>query len=177
LNGGPGDDALIGGQQADVLIGGTGADQLVGGGGNDAFRFTGLGDAGDKIIDYNNSGTDHVELSVPGFSLQNQAGPGSATLVLDTASTINNADIVVWTGASHADMDTPAEVNAMLAGKAASTFVGGVFVLAYDQTGHVALYYDDHANDGTATSTVTMITTFDSLTSTSTFTGSDFLFV
>jgi VCBS repeat-containing protein len=65
LNGGAGDDALVGGQQGDVLIGGAGADQLVGGGGNDAFRFTGLSDAGDKIIDYNSSGTDRVELSVP----------------------------------------------------------------------------------------------------------------
>jgi hypothetical protein len=71
-------------------------------------------------------------------------------------------------------MDSAAEINAMLAGKT-GTFAGGAFVLAYDPTGKVALWYDDSASNGG--STVTMITTFDNLTSTSTFSGSDFLFV
>jgi len=173
LTGGAGADALVGGQNNDLLIGGPGADQLFGGSNGDLFRFTSLGDAGDKILDFTTTGggADAVQLSVPGFSLQNQAGAGAATMPDDTAN-IGGADIVRWTG-SAASMDTAGEVDTFLAGKA-GTFAGGVFVLAYDATGHVALYYDDHANAG---STVTLISTFDNLTSTSTFTGSDFIFV
>jgi len=176
LTGGAGADALVGGQNSDLLTGGSGADQLFGGASSDAFRFTNLGDAGDKILDFVTSGggTDAVQLSVPGFSLQNQAGAGAANMVDDTAGSIAGADIVRWTGAA-ASMDTAAEVNSFLAGKA-GTFAGGVFVLAYDQTGHVALYYDDHAN-ATAGSTVTMITSFDNQTLTSAFTAGDFIFV
>jgi len=175
LTGGAGADALIGGPNSDQLTGGSGADQLFGGAASDAFRFTSLGDAGDKILDFTTTGggADTVQLSVPGFSLQNQSSAGAANMLDDTAVSIASADIVRWTGAA-ASMDTAGEINTFLAGKA-GTFAGGVFVLAYDQTGHVALYYDDHAN--AAGSTVTLINTFDSLTSTSTFTASDFLFV
>jgi VCBS repeat-containing protein len=174
LTGGAGDDALVGGQNVDLLIGGAGSDQLYGGANSDAFRFTAVGDAGDKILDFQTTGgnADTVQLSVPGFSLQN---PAAVAFVDDTAATIAGANIIRWTG-SVASMDTPGEVNAFLATKA-GTFAGGAFVLAYDTNGHVALYYDDHANDGTATSTVTMITSFDNMTSTSTFVSNDFLFV
>jgi VCBS repeat-containing protein len=175
LNGGAGSDALVGGAAGDLLVGGGGFDQLFGGASSDAFRFTGLGDATDKILDFATTGgqADTVELSVPGFSLQTQVGAGAATMLDDTAASIGGADIVRWTGAA-ASMDSAAEINAMLAGKT-GTFAGGVFVLAYDPTGKVALWYDDHANS--AGSSVTMVATFDNLTSTSTFTASDFLFV
>ncbi|MDB5428489.1 MAG: hypothetical protein JWR43_2464, partial [Phenylobacterium sp.] len=92
-----------------------------------------------------------------------------------TASSIAGADIVRWTGPA-ASMDSSAEINTMLAGKT-GTFAGGVFVLAYDPAGHVALYYDDSGSN--AASTVTLVTTYDNLTSASmpTFLASDFAFV
>jgi hypothetical protein len=91
-----------------------------------------------------------------------------------TGGQIAGADLVRWTGAVTA-VDTAAEVNSMLAGQTGA-FNGGVFVLAYESTGHVALYYDNNAAGGTA-SGVTLIATFDNLTSTSSFKGSDFLFI
>jgi VCBS repeat-containing protein len=171
LTGGAGDDVLVGGQNTDLLIGGSGADQLFGGAASDFFRFTSLGDAGDKILDFQTTGgqADLVQLSVPGFSLQNSA----AVAFVNDAANISTANIVQWTGAA-ANMDSAGEINTFLAGKA-GTFAGGVFVLAYDPSGKVALWYDDHANN--AGSTVTEITTFDSMTSTSTFTSGDFVFI
>src|SRR5437879_13383872 len=92
---------------------------------------------------------------------------------LGAGSSIAGADVVRWTGPA-ASMDSSAEINSMLTGKA-GTFGGGVFVLAYDPSGKVALWYDDSASN--SGSTVTEITTFDNLTSTSTFVSNDFLFV
>ena len=175
--GGTGNDALVGGAAGDLLIGGAGFDQLFGAASSDLFRFNGLGDATDKILDFTTTGgnADTVQLGAPGFSLQNQAGAGGASMVDAgvAASSIAGADIVRWTGPA-GSMDSAAEVNAMLAGKA-STFAGGVFVLGFDATGKVALWYDDSANN--AASSVTMVATFDNLTSTATFSGSNFLFV
>jgi hypothetical protein len=177
LNGGAGNDALVGGAAGDLLIGGVGSDQLFGAASSDSFRFNGLGDATDKILDFATTGgnADVVQLGTPGFSVQNQAGAGGANMV-DAgvgASSIAGADIVRWTGPA-GSMDSAAEVNAMLAGKA-STFAGGVFVLGFDATGKVALWYDDSANN--AASSVTMVATFDNLAATSTFTAGNFLFV
>jgi hypothetical protein len=178
LTGGGGDDALVGGQNNDLLIGESGADQLFGGGNNDLFRFTSLGDAGDKILDFE-IGSDKVQLSVPGFSLANQSGAGAATMI-DAAVlgagglSIAGADIVRWTGPVATDMDSAAEINAMLAGKTGAV-AGGVFVLAYDAAGKVALYYDDSASN--AASNVTLVTSFTNLASTSSLLGTDFVFV
>jgi len=174
MNGGAGADALIGGPQGDLVIGGAGADQLVGGAGNDQFRFTSLGDAGDTILDFTHS-SDVVQLSVPGFSLANQAGAGGANLVNAgaAASSIAGADIVLWTGTA-SSMDSAAEINTMLAGKA-GTFAGGVFVVAYDALGKVALYYDDSASN--AASNVTLVTNFANLTATSSLGAGDFIFI
>lgn len=66
LDGGAGNDELEGGAGADVLTGGTGNDQLRGGGGSDTYRF-GLGDGQDAIDDSYDTAQDFVELA-PGVT-------------------------------------------------------------------------------------------------------------
>jgi Ca2+-binding RTX toxin-like protein len=66
LQGGAGDDTLVGNEGNDILIGGTGADLLQGGAGNDTYRFS-RGDGADTVRDRiatgNNGGTDAIEFA------------------------------------------------------------------------------------------------------------------
>ena len=56
ITGGAGADAITGGSGADTLTGGGGADALTGGGGQDTFVYNAVGDFGDTISDFLNSG-------------------------------------------------------------------------------------------------------------------------
>jgi len=171
LVGNSGGDLLQGDAGADTLVGGGGGDTLVGGAGNDVFRYQASNEGGDHITVFDLGG-DRVEIAASGFSLANQAGAGAATLV-NSGGNIAGADIVRWTGAASA-MDSPAEINAMLASQA-GTFSGGVLVLGYD-AGKAALYYDTNAAGGGASS-VTLIATFDSVLSTNSLQSADFVFI
>ena len=187
LSGSGGDDSLDGGGGLDTLTGGGGNDTLSGGSGADAFVFTSAADGSDHITDFKGSkdgtdGKDVVHLDVPGFAVFNQASPGAANLVSlgaaaatvgPVGTSIATADIVSWTGLAAA-MDTAAEVNAMLAAQNGK-FAGGVFVLGYDSAGKVALYHDDDAANGS--SLVTLVTSYDSLTNTTSLGSGDFLFI
>ncbi|MBW4654771.1 MAG: VCBS repeat-containing protein [Kaiparowitsia implicata GSE-PSE-MK54-09C] len=61
MNGKGGNDVLVGGAGNDTLIGRLGADTLEGGNGRDTFRYLGLDDAGDTIIDFT-PGEDVIDL-------------------------------------------------------------------------------------------------------------------
>jgi VCBS repeat-containing protein len=64
-----GDDLLDGGANADRLVGGSGADQLTGGSGADAFWFDAPADGTDIIGDFNSAEGDKVVLSAAGLGL------------------------------------------------------------------------------------------------------------
>lgn len=51
--GGAGSDAITGRQGSDFIMGGLGVDFLSGGGNQDLFVFTGVGDQGDIVVDFN----------------------------------------------------------------------------------------------------------------------------
>ncbi len=61
INGKGGNDVLVGGPGNDILIGRLGADTLEGGSGRDTFRYLGLEDAGDTIVDFT-PGEDVIDL-------------------------------------------------------------------------------------------------------------------
>ncbi|WP_161792440.1 Calx-beta domain-containing protein [Croceibacterium mercuriale] len=63
LLGGNDDDYLEGGDGADLLVGGRGNDILVGGNGADTFRFAGINEGVDRVLDYNVA-DDRLELGV-----------------------------------------------------------------------------------------------------------------
>ncbi|HEX6660283.1 MAG TPA: Ig-like domain-containing protein, partial [Sphingomicrobium sp.] len=64
INGGVGDDALVGGQKDDTITGGAGADQLIGGQGNDTFVYTATSQSTpashDTIFDFEEAGAQDV---------------------------------------------------------------------------------------------------------------------
>lgn len=80
IGGNGGADVLAGGAGDDVLDGGTGADKMSGGAGNDSFT---VDDAGDRVIETADEGTDSVKASVS-FSLsanvENLTLTGSAVI-------------------------------------------------------------------------------------------------
>jgi Ca2+-binding RTX toxin-like protein len=84
IHGGAGSDYLVGNEGNDTLNGGTGNDYLNGGAGSDIFRFT--GDAGnDTVLDFT-SGTDKIDLSSFGITIDNVAATqteGGTLLAVD----------------------------------------------------------------------------------------------
>ena len=71
LDGGDGDDIIMGSGGNDILNGGAGRDRLIGGRGADEFRYTGLSDGTDTIVDFNADQGDvlglHLLLDGSGF--------------------------------------------------------------------------------------------------------------
>ncbi|MEO1018907.1 MAG: DUF4114 domain-containing protein, partial [Pseudomonadota bacterium] len=63
LAGAEGRDALRGGDGDDLLIGGANPDSLSGDAGADTFKYTGLGDARDTILDFNANDGDRLDIS------------------------------------------------------------------------------------------------------------------
>jgi len=110
LNGGGGNDSLIGGGGGDVLRGGRGNDMMNGGGGNDIFVFK-TGDGEDRIVAFNISADDKIDLSRIG-AIQNfqdlsnnhlrqigddiliRAGNDRITLVNKDADSLTDADFI-----------------------------------------------------------------------------------
>jgi len=190
LYGGSGNDTIIGGGDVDEIIGGYGADTLTAQGGNDVFRYWSVQDAGDTITDFGTGITDNdrFEFRLPwsadgftgGFQMANQGSAGSATmntLVVTGAGTSTgtmlNADVINFTAATKAFADSAAEIDALL-DNSATSFNGGVLVVAYDASGNVALYYDADAND---LGGVTQLVTLGGIGSTSTLVAADFSFI
>jgi pimeloyl-ACP methyl ester carboxylesterase len=77
------------------------------------------------------------------------------------------------TSANKTLADSAAEIDALLK-NATGTFNGGVFVVGYDASGNVALYYDADAND---IGGVTQLVTLTGVGSTATLTAGDFSFI
>jgi Ca2+-binding RTX toxin-like protein len=77
LKGFGGADRLIGGDGLNILVGGKGQDILTGGVGTDVFQFTGPGDLGDRITNFDSAG-DLLHLSGALFrSSPGQLGPNA----------------------------------------------------------------------------------------------------
>jgi Ca2+-binding RTX toxin-like protein len=106
-----GADSLSGGAGADTLVGGAGNDTLIGGAGEDAFRFDGLAEGPDRIVDFQ-VGVDSLLISAAGFGggltagvdltgaqfLVNTSGfsnaaPGTAQFVYNSASGALSFDV------------------------------------------------------------------------------------
>ena len=62
MNGGDGDDLILGEEGADILVGGAGSDRLIGGKGPDIFVFDDDGEH-TEIIDDFSDGEDCIDLS------------------------------------------------------------------------------------------------------------------
>ena len=96
LRGGAGDDQLLGGEGNDRLDGGAGADQLAGGAGNDTYI---VDDAGDRVDELVNEGTDTVQASVSyvlGANVENLTLTGTG-LLSGSGNELNN--VLVANGA------------------------------------------------------------------------------
>lgn len=95
LNGGAGVDVLDGGNGHDQLDGGTGADTMSGGAGNDSYY---VDNAGDKVIELLNHGTDTVYTALHSYTLtanvENLIGTSSDKQLL-TGNALRN---VITTG-------------------------------------------------------------------------------
>ena len=87
LTAGPGGDEMEGGDGDDTLAGGTGVDELSGDAGNDRFTWTtgdeaGLADGGEGVDTFAVTGSDDKD----GFTLRNEAAPGTSSLTRHGAS-------------------------------------------------------------------------------------------
>lgn len=99
-----------------------------------------------------------------------------ATLVVSgttTTGSMAGADVVNLSSSDKTKADSIAEIDALLK-NASGTFNGGVFVVGYDASGNVAIYYDADAND---LGGVTLITHLTGVTDTTTIVASDFAFI
>jgi len=88
-------DYLIGNNTANRIDGGTGADTMYGGGGNDIYV---VDNAADKVVDYQNAGTDTILASVD-FDLRTTPGVENLTLTgTENLTAIGNAANTAGTG-------------------------------------------------------------------------------
>jgi VCBS repeat-containing protein len=66
IDGGDGNDTIVGSAGADTIAGGAGADQLTGGAGTDTFVFNSFADGIDTITDFT-AGSDRFNIAAAGF--------------------------------------------------------------------------------------------------------------
>jgi Ca2+-binding RTX toxin-like protein len=135
LLGGSGADSLVGAGGADTLDGGAGADTMVGGAGDDVYI---VDDPGDRVIDPNGNGTDHVFASVS----FNMGGTELERLTLTGVAAINGTgnsigNWIVGNGAANRLWGLGGD-DTLDGGAGADTMEGGI---GND------LYYVDDVND------------------------------
>ncbi|SFK79259.1 beta strand repeat-containing protein [Falsiroseomonas stagni] len=102
LDGADGNDTLNGGAGNDTLTGGAGNDSLLGGTGSDVFLFRSIGEAPDRIADYNVA-EDSIQVSASGF-----AGPLTIgiDLVANNLYVANAAGVATVAGTGQFVFDT-----------------------------------------------------------------------
>src|SRR5262249_33228705 len=67
-------DSILGGSGAESLVGGLGNDTLVGGDGNDLYAFAGTGLGTDRIVEAASAGIDHLDFHLFGSSISVNLG-------------------------------------------------------------------------------------------------------
>ncbi|MEB3359464.1 MAG: calcium-binding protein [Synechococcales bacterium] len=82
-----GNDTLIGGPKNDLLSGGPDADYMAGGAGNDIYY---VDDAGDRVVEAFNSGTDRIESSLGLTNLTSYANVENLTLIGEAVNGYGN---------------------------------------------------------------------------------------
>ena len=121
LRGGAGEDQLLGGDGNDRLDGGAGADRLAGGTGNDTYLVDNAGDRVDELV---NEGTDTVQASVSyvlGANVENLTLTG-AGLLSGSGNELNN--VLVANGAGSL-LNGLAGNDVLKGGAAHDVLVGG----------------------------------------------------
>lgn len=145
LNGGTGNDKLVGNGAANKLDGGEGNDNMTGGAGDDTYIVDATGDS---VVEASSGGTDTITASVS-YTL----GANLETLILDTGFTINgtgNSDANTLTGNN--------KNNTLTGGLGADTITGGdgkdkiVLTETTSSADHV-VFADTYANNDSDTIT------------------------
>jgi len=131
IDGGAGNDIILGSEGNDVILGSAGDDTISGGGGNDTFQYTGTA-AGNDIVD-GGAGTDSIValanstiIRLAGLSNVETISGGSFTGVKIAGS--GNADILDFTNVTLtaiASIDGGAGDDIMTGNAAANTIAGG----------------------------------------------------
>ncbi|MBW4329900.1 hypothetical protein KY084_03300 [Stakelama sp. CBK3Z-3] len=128
LYGGAGDDMLDGGWGDDFMDGGAGADTMAGGIGDDVFR---VDNAGDKIIEWADSGTDTVISSIDytlQTNLENLVLEGDADLkgvgnMHDNILVGNSGSNILWAGGGRDVIDGGAGADTLYGSSGDDSFV------------------------------------------------------
>ncbi|HZF96112.1 MAG TPA: calcium-binding protein, partial [Allosphingosinicella sp.] len=113
LFGGAGDDIFNGGAGDDVIDGGTGADIMGGLAGNDVFI---VDDAGDRVVEAADEGTDEVRTGLAAYSLADHVEILTGTSAAGQALTGNDLNNVITGGVGNDAIDGGAGADTMRGG-------------------------------------------------------------
>ncbi len=154
LSGGEGNDTISGLAGNDTLKGGKGNDSLLGGDGNDVFVFA-KGDGNDVIADYNQKGSDRLEISGAAVTkattdaknnviLTIGSNEGTVTLTGAKGKTINLKD----SRGSYTLSDNAITLDKTFAGKTLDLrqFASVIIIDAYQAKQNIALIGNTQAN-------------------------------
>ncbi|MFP6849673.1 MAG: hypothetical protein VCA57_13320 [Pseudomonas sp.] len=119
LDGGLGNDTLVGADVTDLLIGGLGADTMIGGKGNDIYI---VDDAADQVIEFINEGTDTVRSSVS-FALSDNVENLTLTGSDDIDATGNVLTNVLTGNAGDNRLDGGAGADTLIGGAGDDTYL------------------------------------------------------
>ena len=127
IDGDAGADTILGGDGADIITGGTGADILTGGSGADVFTLSGSTESGGSSID-----------TITDFTT------GADTIRITQTATEITATSVEFNAADLGDVDTFAEVEAILSGKVGeAVYVKDTAQLVIDLNGDANINSND----------------------------------